>query len=167
MPIGSRAVPRQPRARPTQPATTGGRNVLGWATLLLFIAGTIMIGLLARQQIVAAWPPTERLYMLIGVEAPMVGAGLEIRNVTSERLIEGKVSWLVVKGEVANSSKAVREVPDLIGRLQDSTGKTVHEWQFAAADARLLPGEVVTFEARIENPSSEADTLAISFVEGE
>ena len=164
MPAEPRAIPRDSDLGQARHAAAGGRNFLGWATLLLFVAGTIVIGLLARQQVVTAWPPIERLYMLVGLESEVVGTGLEIRNITSERLLEEEAQSLVIKGEVINTSEAVREVPNLSGRLQDSQGGTVHEWHFTATEARLLPGEIVIFETRVENPSSEAEALAISFI---
>jgi len=163
-PAESRTIPRDSDLGQARHATAGGRNFLGWATLLLFVAGTIVIGFLARQQVVTAWPPIERLYMLVGLESEVIGTGLEIRNVTSERLLEEGIQSLVIKGEVMNTSEAVREVPNLSGRLQDSQGGTVHEWRFAATEARLLPGEIVIFETRVENPSFKAEALAISFI---
>jgi len=164
------ARPSEPRAIPdgsnlpsVRRASPGGRNLLGWATLLLFVTGTIAIGLLARQQAIAAWPPVERFYALVGLAPEIAGTGLEIRSVASGRMSEGEKQWLVVTGEILNTSQHVREVPELSGTLQDAEGKTVYEWFFVATETRLLPGEIVAFETRVENPSSTAEAMAIGF----
>ncbi|MEW5704212.1 MAG: MJ0042-type zinc finger domain-containing protein [Pseudomonadota bacterium] len=143
----------------------GGRNFLGWATLALFVLGTVAIGLLARQQVIAAWPPIERLYMLVGLAPEAVGAGLEIRNVTSEHVFEGNSRRLVIKGEVMNVSKDVLSVPVLSGALHGSGEEAVYEWEFTATEARLLPGEAMLFETRVESPPASAETVAIRFAE--
>ena len=158
-----RAIPKGSNLPSVQNASAGGRNVLGWATFLLFIAGAVAIGFLARQQVVAAWPPIERLYSAVGLVPEIVGAELEIRNVTSERTLDGDSEWLVIKGEILNASKQVLDVPRLSGALQDGAGKTVHGWFFAVTEMRLLPGEIVVFETRVKDPVSTADSVAVGF----
>ena len=162
------STPAEPRAAiHLQSAGREDRHFLGWAILLFFVAGVVAIGLFARPQAIAVWPPIERLYMLVGLESEVVGKGLEIRNITSEHLLEEGIKLLIIKGEVINTSKEVQEMPRLSGRLQDSRGETINEWNFMVTEARLLPGEIVTFETRIENPSFQVEALAISFIGGD
>jgi len=158
-----RAIPKGSNLPSVQNASTGGRNFLGWATLLLFIAGGLAIGFLARQQAITAWPPIERLYSAVGLAPEIVGAGLEIRSVTSGRMLEGDSQWLVIKGEILNASRQVLDVPRLSGTLQNSAGQTVHGWFFVANEMRLLPGEIVVFETRVKDPAPTADSVVVGF----
>lgn len=43
--------------------------VAAWIATILFVAGGILGLLLFQEQVVAAWPPAERLYVALGVRA--------------------------------------------------------------------------------------------------
>lgn len=159
----SRAIPKGSNLPSVRSPLTSGRNFLGWATLLLFISGSLAIGFLVRQQAIAIWPPVERLYSLVGMAPEFAGTGFEIHNVKSTRMLEGAAQWLVIKGDVVNVSEQIREVPKLSGKLQDSDGKAVHEWGFVAGDGRLLPGESVTFETKVKDPAVAAVSMVVDF----
>jgi len=150
--------------RTPEPPRKGARA--GWIVLIVIVLAAGIAGALARDAVVRAWPPAERLYTAIGLAPDKPGAGLTIKVIEHRRDVEGKTAVLIVKGEVTNTSQTVRDVPHLRASLRNAGGAVLMSWTFATAQARLLPGETAPFVTRIENPSSEAAALNIDFDDG-
>lgn len=142
------------------------RGRAGWLVLALVLVSAVVALVLAREAVVRAWPPAERLYALAGITPPKPGEGLKIKVIEHRRDTEGDAAVLVVKGEVTNTSDVVRDVPRLRASLRNEAGAELLNWTFATAQARLLPGETAPFVTRIENPSTEAAALNIDFTTG-
>ncbi len=148
-----------------QEAQAGSRRSrAGWLLLLLVIVSLGVSLVLARETVVRAWPPAERLYTLLGIEGPRPGAGLAIKVTEHRQDLDGKTVVLIVKGEVTNTSDAVRDVPRLKATLRTDRGSVIADWSFATAQARLLPGETAPFVTRLENPAKEGTVLNIDFI---
>lgn len=150
-------------ALPRQPAPSG---VLGWVALALIVAAVLGGGVLAREKIVATWPPAARLYETVGLPVEALGVGLEFRNMASSRRVVDGVPVLIIEGEVANVSKRVLAVPKLRAALQSAKEREIRRWTFSAARTRLMPGESVSFMTRVESPPQRATGLTITFVSG-
>lgn len=142
----------------------GGRA--GWLVLALVVVSLATAAVLAREAVVRAWPPAERLYTILGLEGERPGAGLAIKVTEHRQDVEGRTPVLIVKGEVTNTSDAVRDVPRLKASLRTERGHEVAGWSFATAQARLLPGEAAPFITRIENPAKDGTVLNIDFAAG-
>lgn len=70
--------------------------------LLLFLAA---LGLFAaRFEIVRAFPQAEAFYAALGIEAKIVGEGLEFQNVVRREYEEDYVRKLEIKGYIANTN---------------------------------------------------------------
>ena len=142
-------------------------NRLGWVVVAL-IPVILVAGLaLGRNEIVGAWPPSARLYDAVGlpVEARNIH-GLRISNVDSERLQEGGVSILLVRGAIENTTGQRQAIPAIRAALKDETGKELHHWTFKAAAGALDAGQSMTFEDRLASPPDGAARLSIRFVGG-
>jgi predicted Zn finger-like uncharacterized protein len=134
-----------------------------WAMLALAVVVLILGVVLGREPLVAAWPPSARLYEAIGIPVPAPGAGLALQDIASERVVEGGAPVLVVTGEIANMSTELRDVPMLRAALRDSSRHELQSWMFPAESSKLLPGETVRFKTEFANPSAEAVDLTVSF----
>ncbi|MBI1777403.1 MAG: zinc-ribbon domain-containing protein [Proteobacteria bacterium] len=143
-----------------------GSGRRGWAALALGAVVLLLGVVLGREPLVAAWPPSARLYEAIGIPVPAPGAGLALREINSERKVEAGTPVLVVMGEIANMSTDVRDVPPLRAALRDSGRHELQSWVFPADTPRLLPGETVHFKSEFANPSAEAVDLTITFSGG-
>ena len=137
--------------------------MLGWVLFVIVLAGLAGAIMFGRQEIVAQWPPAERLYALVEMSSELPGAGFELRNVNSTRGEDAGVPLLVVKGELANVSSEIRDVPGLLAVLHDDDGKAIRQWPVDIAELRLLPGEVAQFESSVRNPPGAATRLTIDF----
>ncbi len=157
-PFASANLPGFPRPAPQR------SSALAWLVLLLLV-GIAAGSFVARNEIVAAWPPAARLFDALGVPAASnLGAGIELRNVSSARQEEDGAPVLVIQGEVANTSTSVRAVPKMRGSLREQ-GREIQSWTFQAAQSRLLPGEAASFVTRFKNPAPQATDLTITFTD--
>jgi len=157
IPHGSNLPAFRPRPRRRSP-------MLGWVVLVLAVAALLYGTYVERARIVELWPPAGRLFMLFGVMPEPVGAGLEIRAVTSERASENGVVVLRIAGEVVNISGVSRDVPSLVAVLKDARKRKVQQWTFKAGETKLLPGEASKFSTSVDNPPDEATDVDVDFL---
>lgn len=136
------------------------RGGLGWA-LVIVLAAAVIVAVLARERIVAAWPKAANLYDAIGIVMAPPETGLTVRNLSSRRTLDNGIELLVVEGEIANLSKETKDVPPLRGALRDARQHDVQAWTFTVSETKLLPGEAVKFSTTLENPASEGTEIMI------
>jgi predicted Zn finger-like uncharacterized protein len=147
------------------PALRGPRRSvsnLGWIALALVVAALLGGGLGLRQDIVAAWPPSARLYEAIGLAPPAEELGLDLLNVRSNSVEEGGVTVLLVEGEVYNSSARIQIVPPIRVALMDKQRQEITSWTVEADKSELKPEERATFSARISSPPAGASSVSVS-----
>ena len=139
--------------------------LVAWSALALAVLVLLAAGIAARNAVVAAWPPAERLYTAVGLIADPPGTGLEFRNVTTVRRLETDREVVVIEGDVVNVSTRDRLVPHLRAALT-ADDHEINNWTFDATQSRLLPGESARFVTRSDEPSEEATGLSLRFDDG-
>ncbi len=137
------------------------------ASILVAALGILWFG---RAPLVELWPAAAELYAAIGLaegdkEPPVLGEGLQLDQVTPRRTTEGNVPYLVIEGEVVNSSETTREVPRMVALLSDTNDEVVQHWTFSVEARQLGPGERVPFSTRLANPSDVASGIKIEFTQ--
>lgn len=148
---------------PALPSESGRRFPIGWLVLVLAIVATIAGGYFGRPWIVDVWPPAARLYQALGLEDEKAGAGLDIRNVVSERRREGDRLVLVIEGNVTNISDRPLAVPVLRIALRGADRVELHFWTFRPSVEKLMPGESVSFRTQLEKEVPGAASIAVTF----
>ena len=146
---------------PRKPTRRGA--AVGWVALAAVVIAVLGGGTVARDEIVAFWPPAAQLYELAGLEVAAVPFGLELRNVKQSQRTEDGVPVLIIEGEVKNISKYTYEVPKLRVALQNAEQDEIKNWTFSAVQTRLLPGESAPFVTRVKDPP-KATNVTITFV---
>lgn len=164
VPSAAARAARAAAARRSQDGASPSRKGrAGWLVLALVVISVGAALALAREAVVRAWPPAERLYAVLGIDGPRLGSGLAIKVTEHRQDLDGKTVILIVKGEVTNTSKAVQDVPKLKATLRTGAGQVIADWTFATAQARLLPGETAPFVTRLDNPARDGTVLNIDF----
>ena len=137
---------------------------VGWMVLALMVVVVVASGLALRESIVAAWPPSARLYQALGFEAPRDEAlGLRFRDVAWKETEESGVTILIITGEVENVSADSLAVPAIRVGLLDANDQELHHWTFAAESEELAAGAVTAFTTRLTGPPQDATSLAVRF----
>ena len=164
------APPSTERAATTPPAVAPrrrGRRIDwlagGIAAGVVVAAGAGLVA--ARDEVTRAWPPAARLYEAVGLAAGAAeeGRGLLIRDVVSERVLEGGVPILLVRGAIENPTGRSRAVPALWAALKGEAGEELHRWLFTAPAEALDAGQSTTFEDRLARPPDSATGLSVRF----
>lgn len=138
------------------------RLALGWVVLgviFVLVALAAFAAVIARSELVAAWPATARLYALAGLPTTPPGPGLELGKVAPTRTAEG----LIIEGDITNAGSTARDVPRLRVALRDTAEK---ETEFKIIDpptARLGPGETAHFKTSFAHPDETATGVVVTF----
>ena len=139
------------------------RTWLGWLFLAAIVAAVATTLVVYEERIVRIWPPAYKLYETVDDWLEEEIFGLDIANVTSERSIQAGRNVLVIKGEVVNISKQVKDVPRLKVSLLSDEGGEIYYWTVTVAQERLEPGQRVAFTTQLPNPPETAASLKVTF----
>ena len=160
--------PQRRRASTPSPAPEEGRRTtlgqaIGWSVLVVVVVGVLGVSVLARETVVAWWPPSAALFELAGLSVETVGDGLEIRNITSTQEIEDDKPTLIVAGEVINVSSRPIDVPKMRGSLLDVRQREVYAWVITPTQQRLAPGQAMVFDTSVREPPVTVRRIAVAF----
>ena len=138
-------------------------GAVGWAALVLFVAGSIYGVVQYRRDIATFWPATAKLYEAAG--APINLVGFELAQVSYERQDENGLPVLAIKGQVVNVTDETKAIPRVRVALLDDKQKELYHWTFALAEPELKPKEKASFVTRLSSPPVGARDLEVRFVE--
>ena len=136
----------------TKPPAEKKSTLMWWILLLVVIILIVGSLFVFRRDIVAFYPPTNKLYAVLGFGGDVLGSGLEIPDYAIVSRQEGNKRTLSIKGEIKNTTSHVLDVPLLFGAIKDSKGKELRIWSFRAKEPRVLAGEAVAYETEVPNP---------------
>ncbi|QJE71820.1 hypothetical protein HHL28_00655 [Aerophototrophica crusticola] len=138
---------------------------LRWGGLGAAVAALVAGVVLARDPILALWPPAFALYEAVGL-AELPGTGLS--DPTAKAKIEARdvegTSILFVSGEIANTSGGQRPVPDVMATAYGEDGKKLFSWRIVPAARRLFPNQTTSFESRMPEKGTAAKTIGFAYV---
>ncbi|PWR25387.1 DUF3426 domain-containing protein [Zavarzinia aquatilis] len=152
------------RNLPGPPLTHPRRGAaLGWLLFFVVIAGGLAAAAAFREQVVEAWPPSGKLYELVGL--PVAAYGLSLSTPTTERSSEGGAEILTVAGSIRSTIGQERPVPPLWVSLLDDQGRILRR-ELASPEPNLLPaGGEARYKVRFAAPPTEATRIAVTFGE--
>lgn len=145
----------------------GYRRGLGLPLLILVLLGLgVAGGYFFRARIVAEWPKAEGIYEVLGIPTRVLGAGLELVNITYSRNDAADGATIDVTGAVVNRTQRDIALPPLRISLSDDQERPLFGWTFALDRASIRAGETITFRTEGKNPPPEATKLAVTFAGG-
>jgi predicted Zn finger-like uncharacterized protein len=162
-PITAEELPRVFRDRAQEERRMRQAAVAGvaWAAGAVVIIVLIGLGIVFRDAVVRAWPPSASLYAAIGL--PVNPTGLIILNVRAEPALHGGHAALDVSGVIQNVVDHAVVAPPLRINILNLQGKRV-AGQIASLDnARIPPGETRRFLTSVYDPPYSAASLSVEF----
>ncbi len=132
------------------------RGLIGWAALVVVIAGIAAVGYFARDKITEVWPDAALLYERIGFGEEAESVGLELRNVKQSTSIVDDQTVIRLRGEIFNISDGDQNVPRIIADIMDKNRTVIRTWIVTPRTAMILPGEKTEFDDSYANPPKEA-----------
>ena len=148
----------------TKPQPDKNSTLKWWILLFVVIVAVVSCLFYFRRDLVALYPPTNKLYAVLGMASDVLGSGLEIPDYEIESREEGQDRILAIKGKVKNTTSHVVDVPTLSGTIKDSKGKVLRIWFFSAKEPRVLAGESVDYESELKNPPRGGVNVSITFI---
>jgi len=142
-----------PRGRGFVAGTTAVATVIAVASLLVVFRGPIS----------SLVPATNGFYAMLGLAAEPLGAGLEIREISSLRVRKGGEDVLTVTGVVANVARHPVSLPLLRVSLYDAQDEELQFVMVPGERPGLDPGETLRFDARIIDPRPAARRVRVGF----
>jgi hypothetical protein len=155
---------RDPR-RPTQetPAMRRSRLPVVVAIISVILGAMALIAL--REKIVRIAPLSATFYSGIGL--PVNLAGLELRSLKSQIVIDGVRKVLTIEGEIVNLRREANRVPPMALTVRGENGLDKYAWTEPAPKARLEPGETIAFRARLASPPPDGANVLVRFASAE
>lgn len=144
-----------------------GRGVgLLWilALLLLLAGGGGYAAFVFQNRLVEFWPAAADYLETIGLRREVIGAGLDLRKLNAERLVQGDAEVLVVRGIVANVTDQPREVPAMRLALYDEQTLLQEKVEPPPVDG-LDPGATTSFRIVIEQLHPMVTRFEVSFAD--
>jgi len=134
---------------------------LGWAGLILLILLVGWTAMTFRQQIATVWPQSASVYAALGMKTN--ATGIDIQDVSFQRITEAGQSVLTVSGVIANPTAHELPVsPVRVGLIDDDRHELYH-WTFAPKVMTLRAGQTSKFTTRINDPPPGARHFELRF----
>src|SRR5262249_41170459 len=133
------------------------------AALIVLVAGVAWGLIRERDLIIGAWPPSARLYSMVGLGRTEPGFGLQLRNIAPTRGSDNGIPTLAIDGEAANTTTVARDVPKLRVPLRGNNDHGAQGWLIPVAPQGLLPGATVSFHTAVQQPAEGATGVVVSF----
>lgn len=130
-----------------------------WLVPLVGLIGLATIGFLKRQDIVESRPKAATLYQALGMNVK--ANGLDVRGLTSERLIVDGEVILRVTGEVVNLTSQAKTSPLIQLRLENRSGEALADW--FVEPGNIPAGESVAIDTDYPAPPIDSVELRYRF----
>lgn len=134
-----------------------------WAAPLLILFGAASSAILKRQTLVENHPKTATLFQSIGLGVK--ANGLDIQNVSSERLLIDGEAVLRVTGEVINLTSQAKLAPFVQFRLENRSGEALVDW--FVEPGTVPAGQSVPIETDYPAPPIDSVELRYRFAPDE
>jgi predicted Zn finger-like uncharacterized protein len=141
---------------------------VGWALLILLLAGIGAAGVLYRDLVVRYYPPAALVYHMAGLPLHGMADGLVIPqdrlSITEAEGADGKV--LTISGVIVNqTANETLRVPALTALLSNRADAVLAQWLIAPIPEVIGPGEVAIFQSQRPNPPAEAVQVGVRFAD--
>jgi hypothetical protein len=140
------------------------KSILGYLLACAVILAVLTAAVALRGPLVAAVPQLNAVFAAIGL--PVNVLGVEMRNVTAERVWAGGWERLRVTGVIVNVEGRPMAVPALQLTIGDGAGATLGQWEQTVADGELAAGTTLAFTTDFPEPPAGAVNIAVRFASG-
>lgn len=149
------------RVRKGPRVKSSGPSPLRVITVAATIAAISWLGFY-REDAARIFPPLAPIYASFGFPVNLLG--LDFANVEFRRHVENGVEVLTIRGEVRNVSSEPKDMMAVRFALFDPSRAPLYEWVRQPDQAQLEPGEIRTFETRLNSPPARAADVELRFV---
>jgi hypothetical protein len=137
------------------------RGLIGWAALVLVIAGIAGGVFYQREKIVGIWPEAVLIFGQIGLGEETNVVNFDLRNVKQSTSTVNDQTVVTLSGEIFNLSDQPQDVPRVIADIMDKNRDVIRTWIVMPRSSHLLPGEKTEFDDDYIDPPKEAVQISV------
>jgi predicted Zn finger-like uncharacterized protein len=157
-PAPSPTVVVPPRLKPAAPKRKVG--LWPWILLLGILCGLAVAAYIYRGPVARMFPAAEAIYQLLGIGESDPALQLQIGNVKSEQ----RSGLTSIRGDIFNPTDFPLAVPPLMVTALDTDKKPIGSgYRFRTQEAKIAPGETITFRILYENPPAGMKGIIVTF----
>lgn len=130
----------------------------------VIVIGILGSGYLFRNTLMEMWPPSAKLYEVIGLSQKKEYS-LLIDNIQPTAEKDGDKTILVVTGDITNTSEFTQNIPTLHGTILNSELQILFNWEFLPPASMIDPGQTLIFRARLPDPPDGSSDVEVKFIE--
>lgn len=131
---------------------------------LFFVLLIALLSLISvRYEIVRIFPKTEPIYAALGLDAKVIGEGLEFQNIVRNEYEEDYVRKLEIKGYIVNTNPNKVDMPLIHVEIMDKDTNILQEIDDEAPITELNANEKQVFRIVITQPSALAKYVLLTF----
>lgn len=128
-------------------------------------AAVVLVGVMAliglRERVVRLSPLAAPAYAAVGLKVNL--AGLELRGVRSQIMLDGERRVLAIEGEIVNLRREANRLPPVALTVRGENGQAKYAWTAPAPKSRLEAGEKIAFRARLASPPFDGVDVLVRF----
>lgn len=136
-------------------------------TLKYYLLGLVLLVALllfgVRFDLVRRFPAAEKIYNAVGIEARIVGEGLEYQNVVRNEYEEDYIRKLEIKGFIVNTNPFKVDMPLIHVEVMDKDTNILQSINDKAPIATLEPDGRMAFRIVINQPSPLTKFILLTF----
>lgn len=143
---------------------------MGWAILAAVVAMVITGGVVFRGWIGDAWPPSGKLYAMLGLDDEPRGLEetaarepLTFVDVNSARENIEDSNVLIMRGEIHNPTSQILAVPAINAIILNQRLEPIFKWSFKLSQSEIAAGGSFDFETQVQNPPATTYTVKLIF----
>ncbi len=155
---------------PVVPPSRARAELMGWAIIAAVVAMVITGGVVFRGWISDAWPPSGKLYAMLGLDAGPQGredsavrellAFVDVKS-AMENIEDSNV--LVMRGEIVNPTSRTLAVPAINAIILNQGLEPIFEWSFKLSQTEIAAGSSIDFETQVQNPPAATFKVNLIF----
>ncbi|NCO03039.1 MAG: hypothetical protein GW903_02470 [Alphaproteobacteria bacterium] len=150
-------------------ATTDDKSKNKGAKIAAVLLALILFGVFAgysvlfKSRVLAVFPQAAALYIMAGIDVPIMGDGLIIEKASAIVQTVKDQEVLVIKGNVLNLKETRLKVPQIIVTLRDEAGNNGEIFMIEPRVTLVNPGGTFDFTAEFKNPPAGAVSANLTF----
>jgi predicted Zn finger-like uncharacterized protein len=165
---------RRPRPTPNLPALPRSDRrywMIGWGALAAAFLIVILLLVVARTPVMAAFPGSRGLYRAVGLAAtapapkgpPSIDEAISFTDLSLRLDQDAGTPVLIVSGTIRNGSGEGFDLPSLKATILDAARQPLYSWVFEAPTPHLAAHQTVPFSSRLSSPPLAVHQAVIEF----
>jgi hypothetical protein len=130
--------------------------LVNWTFFVFSVFVSVYSLFFAKNAVLRIWPAVVDFYTVIGMYSDDNQQAFAVQNVSNFFVHKNEKLYMGLKGELANMSDEIRELPSITISLKDELPSSKNScfekiWTHSLTRKKLLPNQKITFETELQS----------------